>query len=72
MCSSSRYLMLHEILCWLLPCLTLAARVFYREVATSDCRFVFDLHRDYLLTTMMFFNIPERVLKLFFISGFCS
>ena len=64
--------MLYEILCWLLPCLTLAARVFYRAVATSDVRFVFDLHRDYLLITMMFFNIPERVRKLFFISGFCS
>ena len=40
-CSSSRCLMLYEILCWLLPCLTLAARVFYRAVAASDCRFVF-------------------------------
>ena len=34
----------------------LAARVFYRAVATSDwSKFVFDLHRDNLLTIMLFF-----------------
>ena len=65
-CSSSRCLMLYGILCWLLPCLTLAARVFYRAVVTSDCRFVFDLHRDYLLTTMMFLIFLREYLNCFY------
>ena len=69
-CSSSRCLMLYEILCWLLSCLTLAARVFYRAVATSDCRFVFDLHRDYLLTTMMFLIFLREYLNCFLFQVF--
>ena len=62
--------MLYGILCWLLPCLTLAARVFYRAAVTSDCRFVFDLHCDYLLTTLMFLIFLREYLNCFLFQVF--